>query len=217
MSKEEKESNSPKIEDEKEPVVNIKAMWKELTGFEIREEPARRKSPSPWEEDNEDSKEDKTTTDAQPAEKNSVISILDDACTQPISPEPLSSISDSESVEQSPLRRSRSRSVTPRSRSPRSRSRTPRSRSRSRSRSKARSYPREMSFGGPKEEYPFRKPSKKIHFDNPLNIITVLRQLSVLEFQLGSYASHVIKLLSSFVINSNDPSDNVIRSEYVED
>lgn len=160
-------------------MVDIKAMWKELTGFEIKEEPTKQKAISPWEEDNDEEDGSKIGADKGDTLKEKANNMIDHDA-QPISPEPLSSISDSESRGRSTPRRSysRSRSI---------------SRSRSRSRSKRRSYSRDREL---RDEY-HRKHSKKIHFENPLNIITVLRQLSVLEFQLGSYASHVITLLSS--------------------
>lgn len=171
----------PGEEKKTEPVTDIKTMWKELTGFEIKED-TNKKRLSPWEVDN----------DEEVDVKKSPRPVADNGA-QPISPEPLSSISDSERSDRSrspPARRSRSRSI---SRPPRSRSI---SRSRSRSVSRPRSYSKER-VSLYKEEYHSRKPNKKIHFENPLNIITVLRQLSVLEFQLGSYASHAINLLSS--------------------
>lgn len=40
------------------------------------------------------------------------------------------------------------------------------------------------------------KPREKIHIENPLNVITVLRQLSVLENQLGLLAPKIVDLLS---------------------
>lgn len=173
------------FDDEKKTVVDIKTMWKTLTGCDIRETPIKRKSPSPWEEDNENASGIKNEGDSKLEATKKINNILDDSCTQPISPEPLSSISDNESLGRGSIPpRSRSRSFSPRSKS----------RSRSRSHSQSRSYSRERGF---KEDYHSRKPSKKINFENPLNIITVLRQLSVLEFQLGSYASHVISLLST--------------------
>lgn len=146
-------------------------MWKELTGCEIKETPAnaKRRSLSPW-EDNDDVAGDKEAASKKDDAKKTSNLLLDEGSTQAISPVSLSSISDTESPRR-PYRRTRSRS-----------------RSRSAQRS-SRDYP----F---KEEYR-KPPSKKIHFENPLNIITVLRQLSVLEFQLGSYASHVISLLTS--------------------
>lgn len=160
-------SKSPS-ENDKKPVLDIKTMWKELTGCEIKDNPtaAKQRSLSPWEDDDLASDEG-ASKDA----KNG--NLLDDN-TQPISVDSLSPISDTESPQRNPFCR-------------------PRSRSRSKSRSVARSF---------SDEYPFKNdyrkpPSKKIHFDNPLNIITVLRQLSVLEFQLGSHASHVISLLTS--------------------
>lgn len=167
----EKLSSSSPGEDDKKPVIDIKTMWKELTGCDIKDEPtsAKRRSLSPWEDD--DLASDKGG--ARKIAKKVANNLPDDGSTQPISPESLSSISDTESPRHNPFRRTRSRS-----------------------RSRSRSAPR-----GPSKEYPFRdeyrKPSRKIHFENPLNIITVLRQLSVLEFQLGSYTSHVISLLTS--------------------
>ncbi|XKL59171.1 hypothetical protein PGB90_000187 [Kerria lacca] len=166
------------IEEEKKPVIDIKTMWKELTGFEIKEEPTKRKSLSPWEEDIDDDDDSEIEPPKKKSPKNSE-NILNEAGAQPISPEPLSSISDAESKDKTPEHRSHSHSKSF-------------SRSRSRSHSGPRSYSKDRMY---KDDY--RKPNKKIHFENPLNIITVLRQLSVLEFQLGSYASHVISLLSS--------------------
>lgn len=175
-----KSKATAKVDEVKKPVIDIKTMWKELTGFEIKEAPAKQKSISPWEEDDDAGAANKVTSTSKNDDK--LTSVID-TDAQPISPEPLSSISDSESRS-----RSRERSYS------RSRSN---SRSRSRSRSRKRSYSRDRELQLLlKGEY-HRKPSKKIHFENPLNIITVLRQLSVLEFQLGSYASHVITLLSS--------------------
>lgn len=166
-------ANSPS-EDDKKPVIDIKTMWKELTGCDIKDEPAnsKRRSVSPW-EDNDDGTSDKEPASKKEGAKKEGNLVLEDGSTQAISPVSLSSISDTESPRRNPYRRTRSRS---------------RSRSRSGQRS-SRDYPFKEDYRKP--------PSKKIHFENPLNIITVLRQLSVLEFQLGSYASHVISLLTS--------------------
>lgn len=54
------------------------------------------------------------------------------------------------------------------------------------------------------------KPREKIQIENPLNVITVLRQLSVLENQLGLLAPKVVELLSKgLVMEKLEPKSSI--------
>lgn len=144
-------------------------MWKELTGCDIKDDSTTNepRSLSPWEDD------DSLIFFKEVSEAHNNDNLLNDDILQPVSPDSLSSNLDPQSPRRNPFCQSPSRSM-------------------SQSQSAAQSNSDEHPF---KKEY--KKPSEKIHFENPLNVITVLRQLSVLEFQLGSYASHTISLLAS--------------------